>query len=246
MSAQRPVVWLLRSGDEPDPYEEALADAGFEGHSVPVLRFERLNEDRLRTALEHPKKYSGLVFTSPRAVEALVNAMSWLPSENAAWHAKAVYAVGQRTAQELRRAGFEPDGEQSGSAVLLAEYIAKREFEKPLLFLCGDRRLEDLPDMLEQAGVAVDELCVYSTLPRSDIDVSHRPDPDWIVFFSPSGLDSSIDPSGARLAAIGSTTAAALQDAGYKVDAVAHEPSPAGVVTALLSVAEGRGGHESI
>ena len=243
MSAHRPVVWLFRSGEEQDPYEKALEEAGFESRSVPVLRFERLNEEKLRDALEHPKQYGGLVFTSPRAVESLVDAMSWLPSENATWHSKPIFVVGKRTAEEIRKAGFDPEGEESGSASLLAEYIAKRSFEQPLLFLCGDRRRDELPQRLEKAGVALDELCVYKTLVREEVDLRGQPQPDWVVFFSPSGLEAIEGNENfalhlPRIAAIGPTTAAELREAGYNVDAVADEPSPQGVAAAILAAAE--------
>lgn len=241
----RPVVLLLRSPDEPDPYEEALADAGFDARSVGVLSFERVHLDELRQALEHPRSYDGLIFTSPRAVEAVAEAMPWLPSENVLWHARAVFAVGPRTAEELRAIGFQPEGEEGGSAEMLAEYISSRAFGKPLLFLCGDRRRDELPNRLQDAGVAYEELCVYRTIPRLRLDLSGLPRVDWIVLFSPSGLEaleaSAIPDLGdARFAAIGPTTAGALEARRYEVSAVAAQPSPDGLTEAIRAADEAR------
>lgn len=239
MNAEK-TVYLFRSGDESDPYEEALEGFGYAPVSIPVLEFELVNGEALRQALEHPRSYDGVIFTSPRAVDALAEAMSWLPTENMVWHSKPVFAVGPKTADELRQIGFDPTGEGSGSAALLADQIARSEFERPLLFLCGNRRRDELPDRLGEAGVALEELCVYESRARRDLDLaSHRP-PDWVVFFSPSGVeavrkDGSINLKSARVAAIGSTTAEALMEDGVVVQALSKEPTPDGLAQALAA-----------
>lgn len=239
-------VLLLRSADEPDPYEAALAQAGFAARSTEVLKFEQIHLDKLRQALEHPKSYDGLIFTSPRAVEALAEAMPWLPAENVLWHSKSIFAVGPRTAEELRAVGFEPEGEEGGSAEMLTEYITSRTFQNPLLFLCGDRRRDDLPDRLQTAGIAYEEICVYRTFPESGIEFDEEDQPDWIVLFSPSGLDAldsstGLDLTSVRIAAIGPTTAAAAETRGWKVDAVAEKPSPASLAAAIRMASDVQG-----
>ena len=236
------IVFLCRSGDESDAYEAALEEAGYRAISIPVLRFEMVNQKDLRDALEHSQSYDGLIFTSPRAVEAMASAMPWLPTENVLWHMKPIFAVGPKTASELRRIGFEPTGEDSGTAAMLFEHIAARRFERPLLFLCGSRRRPDLPDSLREAGIKFDELCVYETHPRKDLEFQAHPAPDWVVFFSPSGVeavveDGSLDISAARIAAIGETTADALR--AFKVHAVARTPTPDALVDAVTATDTG-------
>lgn len=236
MSPDR-VVFLFRSGDECDPYEVALAEAGYAGIPISVLDFEFVHSETLRAALEHPRSYDGMIFTSPRAVEAVASAMPWLPSENMLWHSKSVFAVGPRTAFELRRIGFEPVGESSGSADMLAEHISAIEFEKPLLFLCGNRRRDELPDRLRDAGIDMEELCVYETHPRTRLDLPDHLTPDWVVFFSPSGIDAvladgRLDLSSTRIATIGSTTAASSP---VPVHAVADSPTPDALVLAIVA-----------
>lgn len=234
----REFVLLLRSGDEADPYEEALGAEGFEAASLSVLAFENVNASELRGALEHPNSYDGLIFTSPRAVEALGEAMPWLPAENLLWHGKSVFAVGPRTARELRRIGFEPEGEESGSAEMLADYIGTKTFAQPLLFLCGNRRRDLIPARLEATGIPIEELVVYRSRPRSRLDWPDGRQPDWAVFFSPSGVEAversrAIQLQGVRIAAIGPTTADALRRRGLHVDAVAEEPSPGALALAI-------------
>lgn len=230
MSADRTVV-LFRSGQQLDPYEAALRKVGFTSVFIPVLRFEFVNQRELRRALEHPRHYDGIVFPSPRSVEALTSAMSWLPTETVLWHTKAIFAVGPSTSSALREIGFTPIGEEAGTAARLAELIVDHDFDKPLLYLCGNRRRDELPSRLRAYDVAFEEVCVYESHIRTDLDLASRPLPDWIVFFSPSGVeavrsDAGCDLTSVRVATIGSTTAEAARASGMNVDAVADKPTP--------------------
>lgn len=231
-SAGRRQVVLLRSAREDDPYEEAFRQAGFAVRCQPVLAFEQVNAGQLREKLARPEHYAGLILTSPRAVDALEQALLRLPNRRASWQPKSTFAVGPRTAQTLRTLGFSPEGQESGSGRKLAAYINRETFGAPLLFLCGNRRREELPALLEHGGTAYEELCVYETRLRTDVDVATPSVPDWLVFFSPSGV-KAIQRSGGeallervRIAAIGPTTADAVREAGWTVDAVARRPAP--------------------
>lgn len=242
MSGDRVVV-LFRSGDESDPYEEALADAGYRGISVPVLEFEFVHSKELREVLEHPRNYDGMIFTSPRAVDAVASAMSWLPTENVIWHTKSIFAVGPKTAAELRKIGFEPTGDGSGSADMLSEHIAACTFKRSLLFLCGNRRRDELPDKLREAAIDFEELCVYHSHRKESLDLTAYAEPAWLVFFSPSGVqavrgDGRLDLNSVRIAAIGETTGEALKQDGLRVEAIARSPTP-DALTEALAAADG-------
>lgn len=241
MPDERPLarrVLLLRDPDVGDPYEDVLRAAGYEPVSRPVLRFTFVGEEALRADLARPKDYGGLILTSPRAVQALVAALGWLPAEAARWHTLPVFAVGPATAAALHEAGFAPEGEASGTAELLADYVAERSFEAPLLFLCGNRRRDTLPERLRAAGVPFEERCVYETHLRDDLDVSDLDTFGWVVFFSPTGVEAARR-AGAfgdvpvPCAAIGPTTADALALAGRQPEAVAGAPTPEALVEAL-------------
>ena len=256
MRSMKPLVYLFRTPTEPDPYEEALENAGFRCRPVPVLDFELVNGEALRAALAHPDRYAGLILTSPRAAEALAEALPWLPNQSAAWMAKPVFAVGPRTSEALRRLGFQPCGEEAGSADALADVLERHaaEVEGALLFLCGDRRRETLPERLRGSGIAFEECVVYRTVERAPFE---RPgeSPDWMVFFSPSGVEavqrtpqepvlatrdegklSGIDERApVKIAAIGPTTAEALRRAGLVPDVIAEAPTPEVLAGALAS-----------
>ncbi|CAN5606064.1 uroporphyrinogen-III synthase [soil metagenome] len=220
---------LLR--EESAEYEEPLQRIGLESDFVPVLDFEYISELSLQELLGRDPAPT-LIVTSPRAAEAIGRLALRAPVR-----AGKAFAVGEETASRLRALGFEVVGEQTGHAEALANLVIHARPSGPLVFLCGDRRRETLPDLLNAAGVDFDELTVYRTLlldPPFAIAAARY---DWVAVFSPSSLEAAqTDPAfpwGGRLAAIGRTTADAIAAAGLKVEAVAERPSPEGLAIAI-------------
>lgn len=147
-----------------------------------------------------------VVFTSVHAVEAVGRRLADIPDLR-------IYCIGGATREAV--AGTFGDASiagSAGSAGELADLICRRG-ERGVLFFCGDRRRDELPEMLTGAGIRVDERVVYRTrlTPR-------RVERDYagIAFFSPSAVESffSVNTIGAAvtLFAIGATTAAAIHD----------------------------------
>ncbi len=239
--AARPsLVCLLRSCDPPDAYALALEANGFQVVCEPVLTFTLTHREALRQALALPESSGGLILTSVRAAEAVAQAVASVDDWPGAWALRPTFVVGPRTAEAVRALGLQPVGEEGGRALALADVIRAHRFDRPLLFLCGDRRREDLPEQLHEAGVLFREMEVYQTRLRDDVDLTHHGRPDWLVFFSPSGVEAvqrsgAAGPLSARRAALGPTTAAAIDAAGWTVDAVAEAPTPTALCRALRS-----------
>lgn len=238
---RRPLVYLLRAPDHGasarDRFEAALEGVGFEVVSVPVLRFEPAGEEPLRQALLHPNDYHGLILTSPRAAFRLVDTLSRYQIDPKPWRQRPVFAVGPATTLPLRNAGFTPLGEDCGNAGELAELVRQIETRLPWLFLCGDRRRDTLPETLRAAGILRVECVVYRSIDRSPVWDQYAV-PDWAVLFSPAGARNALPAwpkswQHVRLATIGQTTADALAALGFVADAVAEEPTPAGLVRSL-------------
>lgn len=240
---ERADVILLRSEDEgTDPYVSAFQEAGLQAVCEPVLAFAFPNQSVLRDHLERRDHYAAIIATSPRVASALERLFADHEDLAQRWKGAPAYAVGPKTARRLRDIGLRPRGEDAGDADALANRIVEDAPESPLLFLCGNRRRDTLPNRLGAADVPFEELVVYETRLRQGLTL---PPPRrlsgsiWLAFFSPSGLEAvqqseSVDLSEYRLAAIGSTTGGALGDAGYSVEAVADEPAPDGLVSAIL------------
>lgn len=232
-----PDVVLLRSADEdtPDRYVRSLGKAGREAVCEPVLSFRYPRQDVLHFRLSQREDYGGLIVTSPRALKAVAAVFDSDEEVQQKWTMARTYVVGPTTANRARDLGLHPNGEEAGEARELVSKIEIDRPAKPLLFLSGNKRRDDIPDGLFEAGVKYNELEVYVTETRSDLSL---PDgAEWLVFFSPSGLEaveaSGIDPHAYRLAAIGSTTAEALEDAGYPVSAIAADPTPEALAAAI-------------
>ncbi len=234
--AARPHVLMLRSPRTPDPYREIFESRGYRVDVVPVLRFTRIHEAELMNVLGHSADFAGIITTSPRAVEALRGRGDRLTE----WIDKLFYAVGPETARRARSLGFSPRGADAGSAEDLAAQIIDDRPRAPLLFLSGSRRRDTLPDRLTAGGVSFEELVVYETHTRNTVAWTKGANdvPDWVVFFSPSGIeaaraDDTLVWDRVRVAAIGPTTAGALREEGWSVAAVAEEPTPEALYRAI-------------
>src|SRR5690625_2123673 len=204
-------VWLLREALPDDPYEARLRDIGFQPFSIPVLDYRSINEDRCAQRLAHPERYGGLLITSPRAVRIVQRSLENLALDVAEkWLKRPVYTVGPRTADDLRRIGFEPVGEETGIGRELAPFIRDHYLAVlRLLFLTRNRRRRGFPAAFCDSGITFDEVTINRMILRNFART--EADPEWIVFFSTSGMDSfqrqeTILP-GAHLMAIGPTTA---------------------------------------
>jgi len=239
-----PDVILLRSEDAGDDrYVSAFAQAGLRAVCAPVLKFAFLHQSVLKERLEHRDEYAAIIATSPRVASALERLFADREDLAQRWNGASAYALGPKTARRLRDVGLEPRGAEAGDAEALASQIIEETPSASLLFLCGNRRRDTLPDRLQAADVPFEEVVVYETRLRQDLMLPSSGGSTWLVFFSPSGLEAveqsdSVDLSAYRLAAIGSTTGGALEDAGHSVAAVAQHPSPESLVSAIQA-AEG-------
>ncbi|XP_059517732.1 uroporphyrinogen-III synthase isoform X8 [Myotis daubentonii] len=229
-------VLLLKDAKEEggqDPYVRELGLHGLEATLIPVLSFEFLSLPTFWEKLSRPEGYGGLIFTSPRAVEAVELSLEqdgksevWKKSLRETWNTKPVYVVGNATASLVKKLGLEAEGESSGNAEKLAEWICSR--------------------------IPMESIIVYRKIPHPGIQVtldsyySKQGIPASIAFFSPSGLTYSLkhirELSGSsieqiKFAAIGPTTARALAAQGLPVSCTAESPTPqalaAGIRTAL-------------
>uniref|UniRef100_A0A6G1RAK6 Uroporphyrinogen-III synthase n=1 Tax=Hypotaenidia okinawae TaxID=2861861 RepID=A0A6G1RAK6_9GRUI len=247
----------------PDPYIKELGLYGFEATLIPVLSFEFISLESLFEKLSHPECYGGLVFTSPRALEAIKICLkeqskneAWSKSLKQRWNSKPAYVVGKATASLVEEVGLTPQGEKSGNAEKLAEYICSRE--KPnssaLLFPCGALKREVLPTALREKGILLESLTVYQTTQHTDLQeslssyFSQQGVPASIVFFSPSGVRFCLQHiqklsgefiNDIKFSAIGPATAEAMEAAGVPVSCTAESPTPqdlaAGIQRALRS-----------
>ncbi|XP_067285703.1 matrix metallopeptidase-21-like [Pseudorasbora parva] len=259
MTANMKVLLLKEpreSGSEADPYVKELASCGHTAALVPVLSFTFVSLKELLERLFEPERFGGLIFTSPRAVEAVRTCLDsnththkWDAVKDK-WNQKAVYVVGKATASLVEDLGLHPLGEETGTADALSLLILQRESEesRPLLFPCGSIKREVLPTALRRNRVPLETLTVYQTSEHPDLQknitdyFTQQGVPACVAFFSPSGVSFCLELmkrlSGTRLeqiqfAAIGPTTAEALRSHGLTVRCCAEKPTAKHLTAAI-------------
>lgn len=145
--------------------------------------------------------------------------------------------------------------------------IGKSEYEKPFLFPHGNLKTDTLSRELGQYGISMEDVLVYDTVANAEIEKeivevtnNYQNSPEYIVFFSPSGLNSSIyflkklpDFDNVKvvrlrkrifqrmsaifffqLIALGPTTELAMKEQGLKVYGVSKNPTPNDVLNLIL------------
>ncbi|KAK9966009.1 hypothetical protein ABG768_005063 [Culter alburnus] len=242
------------SENEADPYIKELASCGHTAALIPVLSFRFVSLDDLSERLFQPERFGGLIFTSPRAVEAVKICLDshkhkWEAVRDK-WNAKSVYVVGKATASLVEDLGLRPLGEETGTADSLSLLILQRENQEilPLFFPCGSIKREVLPTALRKNRVPLETLTVYQTSEHPDLQknitdyFTQQGIPASVAFFSPSGVTFCLDLvkrlSGSQLeqikfAAIGPTTTDALQSHGLTVTCCAEKPTAKHLATAI-------------
>jgi uroporphyrinogen-III synthase len=247
---------LFKDCDDGDALSIALLRAGYAPFFCPVLE-TTLHSDRITRAVLDAQSagrvFDAVVLSSHRAGEALAKAD--LPPD--LFSKMPIFVVGHRTAASVRLAlpALSAEmlvGAESGSAEVLAGCMIERlsALQSPsVLFCCGEKRLDVLPDKLSSVGIRVVEAVAYSTSPLSPASISAAFASHWhssgaalaaLVFFSPSGVHAATSAPSVRDAlascpciALGPTTAKALTSAGIRVSGVASAPTPEGVLEAI-------------
>uniref|UniRef100_A0A3B4V407 Uroporphyrinogen-III synthase n=1 Tax=Seriola dumerili TaxID=41447 RepID=A0A3B4V407_SERDU len=227
-----------RDGDSgPDPYIKELASHGHKATLIPVLSFKFVSLNTLSDKLFQPEKHGGLIFTSPRAVEAVKMCLEaeerreeWKSSVKDKWNAKAIYVVGKATAALVRNLGLNPLGEDTGTAEVLSRVIIEREDTNipPLFFPCGSIKREVLPTALRENGVPLETLTVYQTAEHPDLEKNLK------NYFTEKCLFvCSLKLLCFQFAAIGPTTQDAMTAEGLSVSCAAEKPTAEHLAAAI-------------
>uniref|UniRef100_A0A8C1JXT1 Uroporphyrinogen-III synthase n=1 Tax=Cyprinus carpio TaxID=7962 RepID=A0A8C1JXT1_CYPCA len=242
------------SESEADPYLQELSSCGHTASLIPVLSFRFVSLDELSERLFEPERFGGLIFSSPRAVEAVKSCLDsqkhrhkWDAVKDK-WNEKSVYVVGKATASLVVDLGLSPLGEDTGTADALAQLILQRENQemKPLFFPCGSIKREVLPTALRNNHVPLETLTVYQTSEHPDLQKNiteyftqqvcrcHSP----VCVCVGVCVDVGERLSGSQLekltfASIGPTTADALRSHGLTVSCCAEKPTAKHLAAAI-------------
>lgn len=212
-----------------------FAKAQIEAKFFEVMVGESLLRcDELPTWLGGQDQFKWVVFTSPRAVEAVGTAFPEFMRNGK------LAAVGNTTAAAIRKFGGEAAfvaEEKTGSGLGNELPI---EISDAVLLLRGERANPDLPKTLTQKGAIVTDVAVYKmvALPLNAAESERKP--EWMCISSSAifeRIQSSIGVNwlqSARICAIGPTTSATIRAAGLECIEAA-EPSAQGFVEAIVT-----------
>ncbi|ERL94413.1 uroporphyrinogen-III synthase [Dendroctonus ponderosae] len=248
-------VLLMKSQDSedgPDKYEDILRANAFEVNRVKTLVFNFKNLQKLAEKLANRDEYSGVIFSSPRCVQA-VQLSSEISNHLEQWKVKDNFVVGETTYKAaLDKLTWNCTGGSAGNAKNLANDILKNKlkYSKPFLFPHGNLKSDTLNLELEKEGLQLDGVEVYETTPNPNIETDFanvtsqfHSIPEYIVFFSPSGFNSSIDLIGRvatdlnklKFIALGPVTELAICDKNMLVYGTAKKPNPEELLKVILS-----------
>jgi len=142
-------VRILLTRPEPDARRtaEALRARGHAVAVVPLMRIEALSDPDLGNG-----PWAAILVTSANAARARFDQ----------WHGVPVFAVGRRSAQAMRMAGFADVISADGNVDDLTHLVATRmKPGAPLLYLAGAERSGDLAGDLRSRGFSVHTAVVY-------------------------------------------------------------------------------------
>ena len=215
----------------------ALRARGHEVLLAPLMRVEPV-------AANFSGRWGGLVITSANAATAIADnpackRLLGLP----------LYAVGQRSAEAARQAGFTDVASADGDVRDLARLIAERhpKATAPLLYLAGEDRAADLVGELALHGVAAEIVVVYRAIiapfPPKLTAALKTGEVDAVLHFSRRSVENYI--AGAAQAGVAGPAlsvrhiclsaqiAAPLGEAGAGRIAIAPRPDEAAVLASL-------------
>jgi uroporphyrinogen-III synthase len=201
-------IHILSTRPLPD---QLIQEAAAEGIDVEVASFIRTNRVQTEAVfVEIDRAFSRkatVIFTSMNAVDA-VAACQKDPQPD--WR---IYCIGYQTGELVKSFfGEERIAGTASSAKDLATQIIRQQERGDLIFFCGDRRRDELPGLLKQNGIALQEIVVYETH-----TMPHPAEKNYagILFFSPSAAESFFSgnkvPGETVLFAIGQSTAAEIR-----------------------------------
>lgn len=163
-----------------------------------------------------------VIFTSKNSVTAVANILQGQQPE---WN---VYCLEGATMQAVQQYFIQVTIKQAAqTASNLASAIDVTVAYAPVIFFCGDKRMDTIPEAMKKKGVALEEIVVYQTLHTPSVVLKKY---DGILFFSKSAVESFVSanrlPADATFFVIGGTTATALRNYGGNTLSVIQSPAP--------------------
>ena len=224
--------------DDKNPYTDLSKKFSLKIDFKPFIKIEPVAGQDFRQERINVMDHSAIVLTSRNAVDHFFRMCKELRlsvpeslkyfcvSESVAYYVQK-YIVYRKRKVFIGRQSF---GD-------LMDVIKKHKDEK-FLVPCSDIQKQEIPLMLDKAGVSYTNAVFYRTV-ASDLSDLKGLNYDMLVFFSPGGIESlrknfpKFKQNGTLIAAFGSTTSKAVKDAGLRLDIEAPMPEAPSMTGAI-------------
>ena len=214
--------------------DSLVADAKAAGIFIDELSFIETEPIQTIKVLQEIEKsflqVETVVFTSMNAVEAVAKVKG---EQQPDWK---IYCIGNTTKLLVKKYfGEDSIAGTADSAAELAELIVEEAATEKIIFFCGDQRRAELPEILHNNKIDVNEIIVYHT-----ITVPHKIEKEYsgILFFSPSAVESFFNTNKINeqtiLFAIGNTTAAEIKRYTNNTTVISEEPGKENLVRQMI------------
>lgn len=184
-----------------------LQQHGFTTEVIPFIKtYSSVSAANIQRIRSLEKYMATAIFTSAHGVEAVAECLFHLP----AWK---IACINGKTKKTVEHYFDEQDiiATAPNAAALIKELDGK--VQEPVLFFCGNLRLDTIPNWLKDTGTPFEEIQVYKT-EFTPHDIQNKK-PAAVLFFSTSTVESFFTintlPAETLCFAIGETTAAALK-----------------------------------
>ncbi len=155
-------------------------------HPFRLTEYKALDIEYITLSL--PSYFDHYIFTSQHGVRSFLKYAATItnPDEKRSLMVKSCFCVGAKTASFLQQNGLRVEA-KADNARALGELLVRDAKDGVFLFICGDIRMDSLPEILKENSVSLHEVLGY----RTHITARSFEDSfDGVLFFSPSGVRS--------------------------------------------------------
>ena len=224
--------------DEKSPYHDLAKKFGLKIEFRPFIKVEAVAGQDFRQERINILDHSAIVLTSRNAVDhffrmckevrvAVPETMKYFcVSESVAYYVQK-YIVYRKRKVFI--------GKQSFGDLM---DVIKKHKDEVYLVPCSDIQKQEIPALLDKAGVKYSNAVFYRTV-AADLSDLKNLTYDMLVFFSPGGIESlkknfpKFKQNGVAIAAFGPTTSKAVRDAGLQLDIEAPMPEAPSMTGAI-------------
>ncbi len=214
---------------------QQMKSAGFIVDVIPFIHIEITGTGKIQEQIEYVlKPGAAVVFTSNNAVEAV---SASLQNKKPNWK---VYCIGNTTKILIEQLFGEVSiAATADDATSLAEKIIADKTVNEIFFFCGDKRRNELPALLKENSIIINEIAVYTT---TILQHTIEKDYDAVLFFSPSAVNGFFETNKVNektiLFAIGNTTADEIKKFSQNIIVVSDKPGKQNLIGKAVSFFE--------